>query len=855
MYEELEEPFSPIVSEYNPTSDSDSDESIELNTRKGNRTSRKMGLIASICQTATEYEKEMKQYESELLKSPVVAYNIRQSFLNSVQVSDNVATPVLSPVYKNISTPDSFKDVLQLVQNRSKTSKNIDNSVCNVNPQSVILYKPQYSPKNIINKYMLPNPDLNYGKFRFVASTSIVYLEDDFNPNYSELESFDLISSEITDPTSIENNVSVSYNNTQSPIQSSTSMLTEPESRIKPAFIATQTTVYINDENVELPIPKRQSRKRIRDESSWQVNKNKKLKNSGKRYHSKATKKERNGKIMGDPCACKNKCNEKIDNAARMSAFEAYWKLGDHERQWDFILRYVKTKPTRVAVVNSNRPRTQTLIYSLPARNGRDLVTVCKKMFLQTLNINDRTVFTALMKQETQTITDLRGRHTNRQNKIHQDTTESVINHINLFPRKESHYLRKQTQREYLDEKLNCAKMYRLYVEWMKDNPVYLNVKVATERWYYHIFSTRFNIGFFHPKKDRCETCSLYEDADSERKEQLKTDYEQHVKNKELVRQIKDDEKKTSDPKTKTVACFDLEKVLSLPQSEVGVFHYKRKYPVYNFTIYNILTKSGYCYVWHAAIAKRGANEIASCLWSYLQGEAERGIKDISFYSDNCSGQNRNRFVFALYVHASLKLNIKVTHRFLQKGHTQNEGDSMHSCIEKSKKNHVLYVPEEIYAIIRNAKVGQRYNVKEMTQQDFIDFKKLVNNNSNWAKTICGEKINWTKIKEISVDPASPGKLHIRYEFDAETPIIVDTYRQNRGRRKKTAGSENIEGPYVLTQLYDGPLPISENLYKDLISLCRDNYIPPHYQTFYMNLRPQSAINEDDFDAIDSDSF
>ncbi|XP_028178546.1 uncharacterized protein LOC114365984 [Ostrinia furnacalis] len=635
--------------------------------------------------------------------------------------------------------------------------------------------------------------------------------------------------------------------------QSSSSMLTERE----PDFIATESTIHINDENFEPEIPNRQSRRRLRDESSWKVNKNKKLKNSGKRYHSIKTNKERSGKVMGDPCTCKNKCTEKIDNIVRMSAFETYWKLGDHERQWDFILRYVKTKPTRVVVLNTTRPRTQTLIYSLPARNGIDLVTVCKKMFLQTLDINDRTVFTALLKQQTQTITDLRGHHTNRQNKIPQETTQSVIDHINLFPRKESHYLRKQTQREYLDEKLNCAKMYRLYVDWMKDNPAYLNVKAATERWYYHIFSTQFNIGFFKPKKDRCETCSLYEEADSERKEQLKTDYELHLKNKELIRQIKDEEKKTSDATTKTVACFDLEKVLSLPQSEVGIFHYKRKYPVYNFTIYNILTKSGYCYVWHATIAKRGANEIASCLWSYLQDEADKGITEVSFYSDNCSGQNRNRFVFALYVHASITLKLKITHRFLQKGHTQNEGDSMHSCIEKSKKNHVLYVPDEIYAIIRNAKVqGQRYNVKEMRQDNFLDFKKLITTNNNWAKDMSGGKIHWTKIKEISVDPLSPGRLLIRYDFGDETPIMVDTNRCIRvGRRKKTAVSENIGEPSVLTQLYDAPLSISENLYKDLISLCRDNHIPPHYQTFYMNLRPQCNSNsiEDNINVITDD--
>lgn len=106
-----------------------------------------------------------------------------------------------------------------------------------------------------------------------------------------------------------------------------------------------------------------------------------------------------------------------------------------------------------------------------------------------------------------------------------------------------------------------------------------------------------------------------------ERKQQLKENYERHIKNKELVRNIKQQEKETSNESVKTVACFDLEKVF-LPQSEVGVFDYKRKYPVYNFTIYNILKKIGYYFLWHQ-IAKRGANEIASCLWLYLKSKSD----------------------------------------------------------------------------------------------------------------------------------------------------------------------------------------------------------------------------------------
>ena len=65
----------------------------------------------------------------------------------------------------------------------------------------------------------------------------------------------------------------------------------------------------------------------------------------------------------------------------------------------------------------------------------------------------------------------------------------------------------------------------------------------------------------------------------------------------------------------------------------------------------------------------------------------EAGETDI-FYSNNCSGQQKNKFMMALYLYAVNNLpNItSITHKFLIKGHTQNEGDSAHSLIEREVK-------------------------------------------------------------------------------------------------------------------------------------------------------------------------
>ncbi|CAH2100601.1 unnamed protein product [Euphydryas editha] len=96
-------------------------------------------------------------------------------------------------------------------------------------------------------------------------------------------------------------------------------------------------------------------------------------------------------------------------------------------------------------------------------------------------------------------------------------------------------------------------------------------------------------IRYYLPLKDdkvRVCTCTLYEQLDGENKESLKDKYIKHINNKERIREIKNSEKENFGDNS-TLAIFDLEKVLEVPQSEVGIFHCKQKYPVYNFTVFD----------------------------------------------------------------------------------------------------------------------------------------------------------------------------------------------------------------------------------------------------------------------------
>lgn len=320
---------------------------------------------------------------------------------------------------------------------------------------------------------------------------------------------------------------------------------------------------------------------------------------------------------------------------------------------------------------------------------------------------------------------------------------------------------------------------------------------------------------------------------------------------KDRVREIKNEEKKILKKDDTVVAIYYLQKVINIPRSEVSIFHYKRKYSVYNFTVFEALNKHGFCYVWHAEIGKKGCTEVGSCLLQFIQTMYEKGIRTFIFYSDGCYGQNKNRYIFALYLYVAITLHIDITHRFFVGGHSQNEGDSMHACIERALKNKAVYTPDQIYNIIMNAKVsGQKYIVKEMQRSEIVDIKELVEPRK-WLHDKNGEKVRWSNVMEVSVSRTNPNSLLFKYDYDEEYHELdfemLTTSRGNQGRRrgKKHEVSKTIDS-IELKPAYNNPLSITKALYDDLQSLRNSQAIPRHCHAFYNNLT-HSTSAEDDF--------
>ena len=455
----------------------------------------------------------------------------------------------------------------------------------------------------------------------------------------------------------------------------------------------------------------------------WKRNITKGLRNEGKEYVTRGKSKTiREARAVKQPCGkkCRLRCSEIISEEQRQVIFDSYWALKTIEKQRMYIANVTKTVEPKYRLLkkdNSKGPRKNNNAFYFEVDNKN--VRVCKLFFKNTLDINDRNIRTVFEKKENTAIfdNDQRGRHKNHPT-VDAEITDGIKLHIDSIPKVESHYRRAETNRTYIDGSKSLAEIHRDYVAKCKEN----NKPFGNYSLFYRIFTEQYNISFFKPKNDQCDTCFIYENAGEDEKESLKTSYDNHHLEKNLSREEKDNDKKTEGV---AVVVYDLQAVFPLPKGEISVFYYKSKLNVYNLTMFDIQRKTCKCYLWDECNGNRGANEIGSCVLSYIESVNDTDCKDIIFWSDNCAGQNKNKFMIALYLYAVQKYNIDtITHKFLIKGHTQNEGDSAHSVIERQIKRLLrsgpVYVPETLVAAIRMAKkTGEPFCVTELSYNDF----------------------------------------------------------------------------------------------------------------------------------------
>lgn len=587
------------------------------------------------------------------------------------------------------------------------------------------------------------------------------------------------------------------------------------------------TATLGNKGTKELESPAKKGSKRKKLPEKWGRNLQKKLRNEGKQYvmHTK-DKKEREERKVKPPCRekCRLKCSMKFTEEQRMSIFASYWELGDIDRQRQFIANSIDEIVPRYRYVRVGGTRTQRKpnnAFYFKLNEGR--VRVCKLFFINTLDINDRPIRTVLEKKnkvcENLIEIDLRGKHSNH-HAVDQSIKDGMRVHIDSIPKIESHYLRANTSRVFIDGSKTVADIHRDYVSKCKEN----NVAFGNYSMFYKVFTEDYNISFFTPKKDQCDTCATFENASETEKDYLQQKYDQHQIEKELSRSEKASDKVSSNA---AVAVYDLQAVLQLPKGDVSLFYYKCKLNVLNFTIYDLKSNNCECYVWDESNGHRGVNELGSCVLDYIHKVCETGKKDIIFYSDNCGGQQKNRFMLALYLYAVNILDLdSITHKFLIKGHSQNEGDSAHSLIERQVKRLLksgpIYVPETFLTAIRMAKKkGEPFRVKECDHEFFMNIKVLANEIGPMMNM---KELKISEVKVLKVTKESPNSVFYKHSYN-------ENFKEATVLKKRIS-----KGTFTIPPCFGHKPGITSKKKEDLLDLCKRSLIPNPYKKFYENL-------------------
>ena len=117
------------------------------------------------------------------------------------------------------------------------------------------------------------------------------------------------------------------------------------------------------------------------------------------------------------------------------------------------------------------------------------------------------------------------------------------------------------------------------------------------------------------------------------------------------------------------------------------------------------------------------------------------------FYSDSCSGQNKNQFYATMLWYALNNFHLSsIEHKYLEKGHNQNENDSIHAAIETSSRFVSVFTTAQWVATKRAARPRHPYTciVKEMDLENIIDFKFLAGNVRNFDLDTDCFKIRWS---------------------------------------------------------------------------------------------------------------
>lgn len=592
----------------------------------------------------------------------------------------------------------------------------------------------------------------------------------------------------------------------------------------------------------------RQKRKRNRKAVSadWEKNKIKKLRMHGQKYTGYERKRvndkmvvskansEREERKIGPRCnskVCmankKRKCSE-FTEVERANIFKKFWELSWKEKEV-LVCSSVTLSLPKVRTCKGPSRRKGTVTYRL--KHEGTLKPVCKRFFLNTLDLGEWTALNWIKNNDscsTENTREAQEMDAEARDEDIDNIENSAINNIptvkrrsavktnsarewlDKLPKLPSHYTRKDTSKSYLEPVWESkSALYREYKRYSVEN----EKPCASLALFFDLFE-EMKLSIHIPRKDQCDKCCSYKTGNIS-----KDVWDKHQSEKTRARLEKDNDKLKAENGEIFCLNADVQAVKVTPMVKASALYYKTKLCSHNFSVFNVATHQCTCYWFNESEGDLTGNTFASCIYDYLEEKCLDPKLPIVLYTDGCTPQNRNQVLSNALLNFSVKHQVQVVQKFLIKGHTQMEGDSVHAMIENKLKNKDIYVPYEFVKYTKEARMKPfPYDAKYLKHDFFKDYSKLEYYRSIRPGRKTGDPVV-TDIHCLKYDPA--GVIQYKLQFD-------DEYKDIPRRPSKVCLDIEIK------KLHTARLSIQASKFKHLQEL--KAVIPEDYHSFYDNL-------------------
>lgn len=503
-------------------------------------------------------------------------------------------------------------------------------------------------------------------------------------------------------------------------------------------------------------------------------------------------------------------------------------------------------------VVNSRRVYTR--VYKMPGVNGS--IKVCKVMFQATFDIGSRKMRVLAAKIVTGLgfPNDDSRQHNSSHRAVSQEHLSYIQQHILSFPAYESHYTRDRSSKLYLSSDLSIIQMYELYQKKCATQNL-VPVHYST----YRLIFKSYNLSFRKPKTDTCGKCDrmmvqIKMESNPKEKEKLQLQLENHQNS---ARRVYNEKRKDIDA-TKTnssvrTSSFDLQKQLATPHLRNGEAFYARQLYTYNLTIFTsyLGENAASCYLWDETKAKRGSQEIGSCLLQDLR-RIPGSVETVVYYSDRCSGQNNNKtiiFLFTYFVELMKQCGrtLQIFHKFMVSGHSHMEVDSVHGAIERAKKRNTtdIEIPHDWAIFISSIRRKIPFNVIELEQKEILNLKYLETRYQMPKKSSTGEPFKMKDVMVFRYSTESPGLV----EFKAD--VMDEAFNSIQILNNPTSEVGNVSLKPISNQPIELPSAKLDDLRKLMPFVKQKDYYATFLKTLVAPKKGRRGKNSvvDHFDA------